>query len=67
MKITIEINNNKYSVERDEFNPELVFDDFLNLLFISGVEPEELLQIINNTKQNHKKDESEAISNSCNL
>jgi hypothetical protein len=51
MKIDITVNGSTFSVEREGFDAEVAFDDFLNLLFISGVD---------------KKDE-QAISNSCNL
>ena len=66
MKIEIEIGGSKYAVERQEFNAELAFDDFLNLLFIAGIDIEQLNEIINTQKQNHKKNE-QANPNSCNL
>ena len=72
MKIEITINNSKYVVERESFDAEIAFDDFLNLLFISGVEVEELEKIINIAskkivKENHKKDELKNLPNTCNL
>jgi hypothetical protein len=72
MKIEITINSSKYVVERESFDAETAFDDFLNLLFISGVEVEELQKIINlslkkTVKENHKKDELKNLPNTCNL
>lgn len=71
MKIEITINGNKYVVERTTFDVEVAFDDFLNLLFISGVDIQELEKITTlaseKTKNNHKKDESKNLQNSCNL
>ena len=66
MKIEIEIDGSKYAVERQEFNAEVAFDDFLNLLFIAGIDIEKLSELIDIQKQNHKKNE-QANSNSCNL
>lgn len=71
MKIEITINDNKYVVERTSFDIEVAFDDFLNLLFISGVDIQELQKITTlvseKTKNNHKKDESKNLQNTCNL
>lgn len=71
MKIEITINGNKYVVERTSFDIEVAFDDFLNLLFISGVDIQELQKITTlapeKTKNNHKKDESKNLQNTCNL
>lgn len=69
MKIEITLHGSKYVVEREKFKAETAFDDFLNLLFIAGVEVEDLQKIIetSKTKQNHKKDESKRIQNSSHL
>ncbi len=72
MRIEITINGSKYLVERESFDAETAFDDFLNLLFISGVEVEDLEKIINlaskkTVKENHKKDELKNLPNTCNL
>lgn len=71
MKIEITLHNNKYVVERESFDVEIAFDDFLNLLFIAGVDIQELEKITtissDKIKQNHKKDESKNLPNTCNL
>jgi hypothetical protein len=71
MKIQIIRDNTTYSVEREEFDAELAFDDFLNLLFISGTELQDLENLINilneKSKQNHKKDESKTIQGFSNI
>ena len=69
MKIEITKDGSKYVVERETFDAETAFDDFLNLLFISGVDIEDLQKIIETgkIKQNHKKDESKRIQNSSHL
>ena len=71
IKIEITKDGSKYVIERDSFDAEIAFDDFLNLLFISGVEIEDLQTIINapNTKlkQNHKKDEPKTIQGFSNI
>jgi len=71
MKIEITLHNNKYVVERESFDVETAFDDFLNLLFIAGVDIQELEKITtissDKIKQNHKKDESKNLPNTCNL
>ena len=71
MKIEITLNSNKYVIERESFDVEIAFDDFLNLLFIAGVDIQELEKITTITpdksKKNHKKDESKNLPNTCNL
>ena len=71
MKIEITSNNGKYAVERKSFDAETAFDDFLNLLFISGVDIKELEEIIKigneRFKNNHKTNESKTIQNSSHL
>ncbi len=71
MKIEITLNSNKYVIERESFDVEIAFDDFLNLLFIAGVDIQELEKITTITpdkaKKNHKKDESKNLQNTCNL
>ena len=71
MKIEITLNSNKYVIERESFDVEIAFDDFLNLLFIAGVDIQELEKITTITpdksKQNHKKDESKNLPNTFNL
>jgi hypothetical protein len=71
MKIEITLNSNKYVIERETFDVETAFDDFLNLLFIAGVDIQELEKIIAITpykaKKNHKKYESKKLPNTCNL
>lgn len=71
MKIEITSNNGKYAVERKSFDAETAFDDFLNLLFISGVDIKELETIIKigneRFKKNHKTNESKTIQSSSHL
>ena len=71
MKIEITLNSNKYVIERESFDVEIAFDDFLNLLFIAGVDIKELEKIIaitpDKAQKNHKKYESKKLPNTCNL
>jgi len=71
MKLELTINGNKFSVEREGFEAEVAFDDFLNLLFVAGIELEDIEEILklsnNKLKENHKKDESKAIKGLSNL
>lgn len=69
MKIEITKDGSKYVVERETFDAETAFDDFLNLLFISGVDIEDLQKIIETgkIKQNHKKNEPKRVQNFSHL
>ena len=69
MKIEITKDGSKYVVERKNFDAETAFDDFLNLLFIAGIDIEDLQKIIKSekVKQNHKKDEPKGIQGFSNL
>ena len=71
MKIEITKDGSKYVIERETFDAEIAFDDFLNLLFISGVEIEDLQKIINTSsnklKENHKKNEPKRKENFSHL
>lgn len=71
MKLELTIQGNKFSVERESFEPERAFDDFLNLLFVSGIEVEaieEILKLSNNKiKENHKRNEPKANKSLSNL
>jgi len=71
MKIEITKDGSKYVIERETFDAETAFDDFLNLLFISGVEIEDLQTIINTSsnklKENHKKNEPKRKENFSHL
>lgn len=71
MKIQIIRDNTTYSIEREKFDAEEAFDDFLNLLFVSGTELKDLEDLINvlneKSKQNHKKDEPKTIQGFSNI
>ncbi len=71
MKIQIIRDNTTYSIEKEEFDAEEAFDGFLNLLFISGTELEDLENLLNilneKAQQNHKKDESKTNQSFSNI
>jgi hypothetical protein len=71
MKLELTINGNKFSIQRETFEAEVAFDDFLNLLFVAGIELEDIEEILklsnNKLKENHKKDESKTIKGLSNL
>jgi len=70
IKIEININGAKTSVEREIVDPVQAFDDLLNLLFVSGIDTEELVKSIietsNKIKNNHKN-ESKDLPNTCSI
>lgn len=70
-KISLEMGSDRYTVERPNFSPREAFEDFLNMLFISGTDIEEIRDIIDSwtdqTKKNHKTNEPKADKGPCNL
>jgi len=70
MKIEITKEGVKHSVERENDDLSTSFQDFINLLFIVGYEPEDIEklieEIVKNTKQNHKN-EPKTFQNTCSL
>jgi len=58
-------------VEKERFDAKEAFEDFLNMLFISGTDIEEIRDIIESwtaqPKKNHKSNEEPGNKGACNL
>lgn len=71
--ITVTVDGATYSVQRDEFDVQTCYDDFLNLLFMSGADLDSLSEIVKagqiggKPKKDHTKDEDQQLSNPCNI
>jgi len=70
-RITLQVGSKTYSVDKPDFEPQETFDDFVNLMFISGTDIDQILQILNsyreNTPKNHKINARKADKGPCNL
>lgn len=71
--ITITVDGATYSVQREGFDVQTCYDDFLNLMFLSGADLDSLSAILKNVqiggqpKKDHIQDEDQPISNPCNI
>ena len=67
--IEVTIDGSKYSVQRETFDLRTAYDDFLNLLFMSGADVNEMADLLAEQaiKKNHTTDEDQPVSNPCNI
>lgn len=69
--ISVQVGEEKYTVEKSDFNAREAFDDFVNLMFISGTDIEQIKEIIDSyrvdAQKNHRKNEGKADKGPCNL
>jgi len=69
--IEITIDGATYSVQREALDVKIAYDDFLNLLFLSGADLADLAELLGRPaetqKNNHDPEQYNPVSNPCNI
>lgn len=69
--IEITIDGATYSVQREALDVKTAYDDFLNLLFLSGADLADLAELLGRPaeaqKNNHDPEQDQPVSSPCNI